>query len=184
MWGANLAFVHVPAILAAESTTSLKNLAPYLPYVIGGVFTLGVIVVGLAMSRKQPALTPEAASGSPEELPPELRVAPNPLWSLVLPGLGLLALGGALAFVFVPLFQDISDAREDFKSAVKSSYQEAIQSATSSDFKMPASHLPEFKPISPIQPIQVPQIDMSKFQPPPPHIPQVRVDSKGMIHVR
>jgi hypothetical protein len=193
MLGANLASAGIWVLFAAEPTPAfdVKNLEQILPYAIGGVFAFGVVIVGLLMSRRNSAAAQPVVDGVEDQLPPIYK-APNQLWSLVLPSVIVLGIGGGIVCFVIPLFQEVSKGAEDFQATLRANHAAAIQSVLNSDVKFPMGPAVEFKPIQlPPQPqIQIPQfvpppqIHIPHFQPPPPHIPHIYVDRQGFIHSR
>jgi len=174
MWEANSAFFRIPALFAAEPTPvfDFKTLGPILPAVIGVVFALVVVAVGLLLCRKKPASAEEAAAAAQGQ--PPASVEPSPLWALgrlVFPCVALAGLVGVVVFIAMPIYQGMNAAKEGAKSHIQSSYEETMQSVMNPrDLGLPKGQAVEFKPI---QLPPTPQIDTSKYkyQPPPPPRP-------------
>jgi hypothetical protein len=161
------------------------NAGHILPAVLGMAIALVVVVVGLLLSRNKSAGTAQPpdepapqppAQGEPGQPPPPdsgVSRGRSPLWGLILPGVGVLLLGGAIFTWVIPLFQDISTAHDNFRSAVHPP-----------SFPITVPNLPYAPPPVPLPP---PQINIPHFQPtipPPPKIPQTYVDGRGIIHTR
>jgi L-lactate permease len=186
MLGANLASVGISALFAAEPTPAfdVKALGPYLPYAIGGVFTLGVIVVGLVMSRKKSAQTFEDVDGIDPEQAAAVYVAPNPLWKCVVPGVFILVVGAGIVFAVIPLYQQFFAARQAYQATLKNQQEEAMKTVLS-NLNNTNFQLQQVPPVQFQQPVPFtpPKINMPVIQPQI-KIPQIYVDSKGMIHSR
>jgi hypothetical protein len=174
--------VGIPALFAADAPSGfdLNNSGQFLPYAIGAVLTIGVIAVGLALSGKKSAGGQQAEDGSAQQLA-GTRGASKPLEQLVLPGLGLLVTCGVVGVVVLSVTQSFSEASKNINT-------EAVQSAARSNFYIPMSQIvPEGKPLTPIQwspQYQPPKINIPIQPPTPPHVPQVYIDSRGIIRSR
>jgi hypothetical protein len=156
MLGANLVLAGMGILFATETLV---------PVVIGGLFGLGVAVLGLLLLQNKPAGTAQArhevppqfpdvpAQGEPgQPQPPEAIVIQgrNPIWSLVVPGLGALAITGAIFWIVIPIYQDWITARDNAREAMNPS-----------NWNLSIPHQQVVMP--PIQFQQLPQI---QFQPP------------------
>ncbi len=167
--------VGIPALFAADAPSGFdfNNSGQYLPYAIGAVLTIGVIAIGLALSGKKSAGGEQAEDGSAQQ-PAGTRSASKPLEQLVLPGLGLLMTCGVVGVIVLSLTQSFSEATKNINP-------EAVQSAVKNNYQFPQA--PVVPPIQSYQ-YQPPQINIPKIQPTPPRIPQVYIDSRGVIHSR
>jgi hypothetical protein len=94
--------------------------------------------------------------------------APNPLWGLILPGLGILVVGGAILYYVFPLFQDIGRTRDKFDSLKSNQWHMAV-------------------PTQPVIPPQIqnqtPQVQNPSFQPADPspsRNPTTRIHGKKL----
>jgi hypothetical protein len=61
----------------------------------------------------EPASTNAETGATPP--PPPVPSSPNPLWSLVLPGLGLLAVGTLVVCYLIPFLQDVSTMNQKYE---------------------------------------------------------------------
>jgi hypothetical protein len=190
MLGTHPALVSIGALLATEATAASDgiSLGQILPVVIGAVFTLGVVVVGLLMSRSKSAGTVQAPTESAQQplvapaqgetgqpQPPDAVVLPvrNPLWGLIVPGVGVLLLGGAIFGVVIPFLQDVSTAHDNFRATIRPP-----------SFNITVPPQPFLPPQVPLPP---PQIQIPHIQPtisPPPRIPQPYIDGRGGVRMR
>jgi hypothetical protein len=167
--------VGITALFAADAPSAFDFNDPgqFLPYAIGVVLTIGVIAVGLALSGKKSTGSEQSEDGSARQSTQTL-IARNSLERLVLPGLGLLMTCGIVGVVVLSVSQSFSEASKNI-------HPEAVQSAVKSDFQIPQT--PAIPQVQPFQYHQ-PQINIPKIQPTMPRIPQVYVDSKGVIRSR
>lgn len=171
MSGANLIFAGFSVLFAAEPPSKLgaSNGEQFLPYAIGAVCAIGVILVGLVICRRSTASPRIEETPAEGKLPP-IYLAPNQLWSLVLPTVSVLGLGAATIFYVIPHFQDLDRTTKELQSPT---YIPSVQ------FQRPTAF--DFKPT----PLPPPQINPPPFvPPPPPRVPQYTVDSKGFVHKR
>lgn len=188
MLGANLAAAGMTGLFAAEPAPAVDsgNMGQYLPYVVGGVFTLVVVIVGLVLSRKSTPVEQPVEEDAAEGQKPDVYLAPNPLLKLILPGILVVALGVGIIFFVVPLFQDLAkarqNARETVNESIKAKYDDVMKSISSQNPQFPMGPAVQVPPIQYVQP----QINMPKITvtPPMPRIPQVYVDSKGIVRTR
>jgi hypothetical protein len=155
----------------------MNDLGQILPIGIGAACTVGIVVVGLLMSRKSSS----AATGGIADS--------NPLGGFVFPGVIVLMIGGGIYYAFSPALQELKEAREEFGSDLQSSLQKKH-----SDIQTMLNRNPIDLPKAPqfnFQPVQLPnvQINPNQFQPrfippPPPPQPHIYIDRRGMIHTR
>jgi hypothetical protein len=167
------------------------DMGQLLPLIIGGAFAVGIAIVGLFMLRNKSANTAQAqqkpefetvdASAPRDTVQPQLQPPAaaiqgrNPLWGVVLPGLGALLIGGAIFWVVIPFVQDFFTARDNFESQLKTNF--TTMTKPKAPIQMPTEpvQIPQFQ-MQPIQPqIQTPVFKPVFIPPPPPRIPQVPV---------
>jgi hypothetical protein len=187
MLGVNEQIADSGALFAAESTV-----AQVVPLVIGAVFTIGVVVVGLLLSRSKSggaaqaedelAQQPQGASapwetGQAEPQEAAIIRGRNPMWGLILPGIVALVVVGGVIVAVIPLMSDLWTARENFREAVR-----------------PPSTWTGLQPQPVVMPpvqwdpakfqYTPPQIHIPPIQPTMPRIPQVYIDRSGVARVR
>ena len=167
--------IGIPALFAADAPSGFdfNNPSQFLPYAIGAVLTIGVIAIGFAFSGKKSAGGEQAEDGSAEQ-PAGTRSASKPLEKLVLPVLGAMLTCGVVGVLVLSVTQGFSDAQKSLNSAV--------QAPVLSDFRLPQT--PAVPPIQSFQFQPPPQIHIPNIQPTPPRIPQVYIDSRGVIRPR
>ncbi len=182
MLEANLSAAGLCVLLATEpSALDGINVGQIFPYLVGAMCVLGVVVVGLVMSRSNSTGVPSAANDPSEGQLVRLYSSPNHLWKLVVPAIVVLGLGGAGFYFVLPVLKNVADVKASWEEQMKANQEAAKKKSRHDSFVYyPRGSSPAPKPTPPRPQPLVPGFE----PPPPPNLPPTYIDSRGTLRIR